>query len=380
MIRLCCDDYAWPSVSHRTALSIIADLGFSGVDLGVFGDATHVTVPSVVADPVGRAAAVKGDADAVGLAVSDVFLTASLDLGRVTPTSRAPGDQEQLHEVFAAMVAFATEAAAPGITLLPGVVDDGRTVTDAIAAAADGLAPLVAMGAAAGLGVSVEPHVGSCIETPEATAQLLARCDGLTITLDPSHYVYAGWTVPSMLPLLARTRHVQIRPAADGLMQVRAADNGFDLPLLVGSLVAAGYDGWIASEYVWMEKWRCNEVDNTGESGRLREILAGTARRRGGRGLRWATGSASGSSGPGSGPRSRTSRRCWLAATRWSWWGSAARGTPNCGPSPTSSVSRWRARTTATCSPQASICAWSRVRWRSITSTRSPRSKPAPMC
>jgi sugar phosphate isomerase/epimerase len=274
VIRLSCDDYAWPSVSHRTALSIIADLGFAGVDIGVFGDVTHVTVPSVVADPVGRAAAVRADTEAAGLAVADVFLTSSLELGRVTPTSRVPGDQEQLREIFAAMVTFATELDAPGITLLPGVIDDGCEPDDAIAAAADGLAPLVAMGAAAGLGVSVEPHVGSCIESPEATARLLERCDGLTVTLDPSHYVYSGWTVPSMLPLVGRTRHVQIRPAAEGLMQVKVADNGFDLPGLVAGLVAVGYDGWIASEFVWMEKWRCDEVDNTGESGRLRTVLA----------------------------------------------------------------------------------------------------------
>ena len=47
-IRLSCADYGWPSVSHRTALAIVGDLGFAGVDIGVFGDATHVTVPSVV--------------------------------------------------------------------------------------------------------------------------------------------------------------------------------------------------------------------------------------------------------------------------------------------------------------------------------------------
>jgi sugar phosphate isomerase/epimerase len=274
MIRLCCADYGWPSVTHRTALSIIADLGFAGVDIGVFGDATHVTVPSVVADPRARAADVRRDTDAAGLVVSDVFLTASLDLGRITPTSAVPGDQSELREIFAASVTFAAELGAPGITLLPGVVDEGRTVTEAIAAAAEGLAPLVDMGAAAGLGVSVEPHFGSCIEDPETTAELLERCEGLTITLDPSHFVYAGWPVTSMLPLLGRTRHVQIRPGAEGVMQAKVRDNGFDLPLLVAGLVDIGYDGWLASEYVWMEKWRCDEVDNTGESGRLRVLLA----------------------------------------------------------------------------------------------------------
>lgn len=282
MIRLSCADYAWPTLRHPTVLGVISDLGFAGVDIGVFGDATHVTVPSVRADPLGRAAIVKADAAAAGLEIADVFLTSSLELARVTPTSREGDDQAELQSIFEAMVAFAVALDAPGITLLPGIVADGQSVTDAIGWSAAGLAPLVAMGAEAGLGVSVEPHFGSCIESPDATAELLDRCDGLTITLDPSHFAFQAWPVPTMLQLLPRTRHVQIRPAADGVMQAKVADNGFDLPLLVSGLVSQGYQGWIASEYVWMSKWRCDEVDNTGESGRLRlvleELLSGAGR------------------------------------------------------------------------------------------------------
>lgn len=273
-VRLSCADYGWPSVSHRTALAIIADLGFAGVDIGVFADATHVTVDTVVADPDVAATAVAERVAPFGLAVADVFLTADLDLARVSPTSCVPGDQARLAAVFDAMLAFAAVLDAPGVTLLPGIVADGQSADAAIGAAAEGLAPLVAAGASRGLGVSVEPHFGSVIESPAATALLLERCPGLTITLDPSHYVYSGWTVADMQPLLDRTRHVQIRPAADGRMQLKVADNGFDLAGLLGALRASGYDGWLASEYVWMEKWRCDEVDNTGESGRLRAVLA----------------------------------------------------------------------------------------------------------
>jgi sugar phosphate isomerase/epimerase len=273
MIRLSCADYGWPSVRLPTALAVISDLGFNGVDIGVFGDVTHVTVRSVTDDPAARAATVAADARGVGLDVADVFLTASLDLARVTPTSRYGDDQEELRRIFRAMVEFALALDAPGVTLLPGVVARGQSVSEAIRLAAEGLAPLVAMGAEAGRSVSIEPHVGSCIESPGATGDLLARCDGLTVTLDASHFAYQGWPVETMLDLLPRTRHVQIRPAGTGVMQAKVRDNGLDLGLLVRSLVASGYSSWIASEYVWMEKWVCDEVDNTGESGLLRELL-----------------------------------------------------------------------------------------------------------
>lgn len=272
-IRLSCADYTWPVLGHRTALAVIADLGFAGVDIGVFGDATHVTVPSVVADPARRAAAVRRDVEEAGLQVADVFLTSSLELGRVTPTSRAGDDVAELRSIFRATVEFAAALDSPGVTLLPGVVAEGQTVADAIALAAEGLAPLVEIGREHGLAVSVEPHFGSCIETPEATAELLDSCPGLTVTLDPSHFIYLGCSTERMTALASGTRHVQIRPGGPGVMQCKVPDNEIDLRLLLQSLHAAGYSGWIASEYVWMEKWGCDEVDNTAESKRLGELL-----------------------------------------------------------------------------------------------------------
>ncbi|MDO9173684.1 MAG: TIM barrel protein, partial [Actinomycetota bacterium] len=179
-ISLSCADYTWPVLGHRTVLAVIADLGFTGVDIGVFGDATHVTVPSVVADPRRRAAEVRRDVETAGLQVADVFLTSSLELGRVTPTSRAGDDVAELRSIFRATAEFAAALDAPGVTLLPGVVAEGQTVAEAITLAAEGLAPLVEIGEELGLAVSVEPHFGSCIETPEATAALLDSCPGLT--------------------------------------------------------------------------------------------------------------------------------------------------------------------------------------------------------
>ncbi len=273
-VRLSCNDYAWPVVSHRTALSIIRDLGFVGVDIGLFADATHVTLSSVLPDPARRADEVTAEVAAAGLQVADVFLTSSLELGRLTPTSRVHGDQAELRRIFAATVDFAARMGAPGVTLLPGVIGEGQSTGEAIAAAAEGLTPLVELGASRGLAVSIEPHFGSCVETPEATVELLDCCPGLTITLDPSHYAYVGCSTEQMTLVADRTRHVQVRPAGPGVMQCKVKDNQVDLPLLLRALGRHGYSGWIASEFVWMEKWRCDEVDNTGESKLLGELLA----------------------------------------------------------------------------------------------------------
>jgi sugar phosphate isomerase/epimerase len=272
-VDLSCNDYAWPMLSHEVVLAIIADLGFAAVDIGLFAEATHVTVSSVRAGPQARAEKVRGAVEARGLGVADVFLTASGDISRLTPTSRHGDDESQLRELFGAVLDFAEGLDAPGVTLLPGVVEEGVSVGGAIELAAEGLAPLVEMGAKRGFAVSVEPHVGSCIETPEAAAELMERCPGLAVTLDPGHFAFLGAQVDSMLALSEWVRHVQLRPGGPGVMQCKVPDNQIDFPSLVTGLLARGYRGYLASEFVWMAKWGCDETDNTSETARLASLL-----------------------------------------------------------------------------------------------------------
>lgn len=272
-IQLSCNDYAWPTLSHGVVMAIIADLGFDAIDVALFADATHVTLSSVREDPRRRAESVRRSAEGHGLAVADVFLTASMDLARLSPTSRSAGDQAELQEIFAATVEFAAATGAPGITLLPGVVADNQSLQMAIELAAAGLAPLVAMGSERGLAVSVEPHVGSCIETPDATRELMEVCPRLTVTLDPGHFAFLGAGVDSMLKLADRIRHVQLRPGGHGVMQSKLPENQIDFRGLVTGLVEAGYSGYLASEFVWMEKWGCDATDNVAESARLGRLL-----------------------------------------------------------------------------------------------------------
>jgi sugar phosphate isomerase/epimerase len=273
VIRLSCSDYTWPYIGHDAAMTVVADLGFSGIDIGVFHEASHVALSSIRGKAHRRAEEIRSAADGHGLTIADVFLTADPDLSRLSPTSRSGEDQRELRKLFQDILEFAEHAGSGGVTLLPGVIDPGVSPQEAIERSAETLAEFVAEGAHRGLGVSVEPHVGSCIESPEATRLLLDECPGLMLTLDPSHYAYQGWTVPAILGLIDRTRHVQIRPARTGVMQATVAEDDVDLELFVSTLMASGYDGWVATEYVWMEKWDCNRVDNTSETFLLRQKL-----------------------------------------------------------------------------------------------------------
>src|SRR5262245_25709671 len=119
MIRMSAADYSWPVLSHATVMSVVADLGFDGIDLGLFGDTSHVTVTEVVQDPAGTAERVARLARSRGLEVADVFLIAdAVDGARLSPTS-GPDDQVRLRRIYPVVAEFAAGCGANGLTVIP---------------------------------------------------------------------------------------------------------------------------------------------------------------------------------------------------------------------------------------------------------------------
>ena len=49
-------------------------------------------------------------------------------------------------------------------------------------------------------------------------------------------------------------------------MQAISYEGTIDIQRLVRRLVAQDYRGFIATEYVWMQKWACDRVDNLCET------------------------------------------------------------------------------------------------------------------
>lgn len=272
-MQLSAADYGWPALGHDAVFTVVSDLGFQGVDIGVFGDATHITMNAVADRPEETAQVVGDRAARHHLTVADVFITPSLDLNRLSPTAADPEEQEAGINLLKACCRFARDLGVSGITMLPGNPRLGDTPDDALTAAAEGLRPRVDVASQYELELSVEPHTGSCIATPEATASLLEAVPGLRITLDPAHFVYQGFQFDSWQHLIDASRHIQLRPSRAGVMQARVPDDDLGLPRVVRACESRGYSGWLASEFVWIETWDCDRVDNTSESARLRALV-----------------------------------------------------------------------------------------------------------
>jgi len=279
-MRLACADDSFRLLRpHRAVLQLIAALGVEGVDLFLCGNRSIVRPEDVRDDIPGAARRIAADVRAAGLVVSDVFVIPWTDLEAMAPNHPDPEQRKASRDLFGDMLELAERLESPGITILPGIHWPGERWEASLARASEELAWRAEQAGAEGLRFSVEPHVGSVVPTPEQAKRLVEETPGLELTLDYSHFVRQGMPEEEVDVLAPHARHVHVRGAAQGRIQTSVADNTTDFERMLDVLRGAGYDGYLALEYVWLQWERCDECDNLAETiilrDRLRAALAG---------------------------------------------------------------------------------------------------------
>ncbi|WP_131737394.1 sugar phosphate isomerase/epimerase family protein [Actinomadura roseirufa] len=276
-MKLACSDYTFPLLGHEEACALIASLGFAGVNVGVWGSGTRLRAEEVAADPGARGREVAERLARHGLVAADVFLMADPDFSVLAVNHPGSQERERSRERFKQWVEFAGAAGADGLTILPGLDFEGVAHEDSLARAAEELAVRVQAAREAGLEVSVEPHVGSIVASPGDTRRLVELCPGLGLTLDHSHFVMQGYAVPELDPVFGRVRRLHARGARPERLQVGMKENEIDYEHVVGGLADAGFDGFLITEYLWIDQARCDECDTLSETILMRDRLTAAA-------------------------------------------------------------------------------------------------------
>lgn len=274
-MKLSCADFTFPLLPHEDALSLIQMLGIDGLDLGVFAGRSHLQPCDIVGNPAQAAAEFTTRLDDSGLLLSDVFLQTGEHPGDKAANCPDPAVRAAAREVFLRVLEFASEAGAVHMTGLPGVSFDGVADSDGLKLAAEEARWRVDEAGKAGIVYSVEPHVGSIAPTPQAAADLVQMAEGLTLTLDYGHFIYAGFSNEDIHPLLSSASHFHARGGAPKKLQVPMAENTIAFPEILRRF--DGYQGWICLEYVWVDWEGCNRTDNVSETILLRDLLLGAS-------------------------------------------------------------------------------------------------------
>jgi sugar phosphate isomerase/epimerase len=253
---------------HANRIAMTKLLGFEAVDVGLFvEERTQVaTIADALVDEV-RAALELHE-----LRCTDLFFIAGGSFQEASPNKPTSSEREFARRQFEGAAAIAFGVGAPGITILPGVVwsPDSELGWEVCI---EELAWRVARASEFGIEVGVEPHIGSVVPTPELVRALVAAVPGLRVTLDISHFDVQDISPDRGLTLVPHTRHVHVRAAMPGAIQVRWDQNQSDVRGVVDALTASGYEAAYCVEYVPMPKWRCDEVDVVSETIRTRAAL-----------------------------------------------------------------------------------------------------------
>ena len=278
-IRLACGDYSFPLLEHDLALDLIAGMGFSGVDLALMGNRSHLRPENARGDLPAVAADITRRVRSRGLEVSDVFVIPWTDFQRFAPNHPDADEKRASRELFMDMFELARLLKAPGITMLPGVDFESLGHEASLQTAAAELQWRARQLKDAGMRFSVECHIGSVAASPSDVLQLLQMAPDLQLTLDYTHFIAPGFTQAEIDPLLPRAGHLQVRGARPGRGQCGLRDNVIDYEAIVDRLVDSGYHGFVSVEYVWIDWEHMNECDNVSETimmrDRLRARLAG---------------------------------------------------------------------------------------------------------
>jgi sugar phosphate isomerase/epimerase len=278
-VQLSCGDHSFPVLPHEQTVELVKMLGFEAFDLAVMGNRSHVRPEVIREDIPGWAGRLEERIRGRGLEIADVFCIPWTDFAVMAPNSPDDAERERGAALFQDMLELTVRLGAPGLTMVPGIDFPHESHDESLARAAKELGRRALAARSAGVRFSVEPHVGSVCGTPADVARLVELAPELELTLDYTHYVSQGFAEAELEPLLPRARHFHARGGAAGRVQCALKDSTIDYGRAVAELLATGYDGVLAVEYVWIDWERCNECDNVSETiilrDRLRAAVAG---------------------------------------------------------------------------------------------------------
>ena len=274
-MKLACADFSWPGLSHGLALDIIGELGCEGVLLGLIGDYSPIHVATVREDIPFWSGRLVERIEAHGLQLADVFPIASMDLNELAVNHPDASERERSGVFYGEMLDFAARTPADGLTILPGMPFPEEEWATSFDRACSELRWRVEEARRRGLRLSVEPHHGSVVETPETAAQLVDAVPGLELALDYGHFTEQGIPDERVEPLLERTRLMHLRPCREGFVQTRMQDNTIDFDRIVNRLDELGFDGWLAIEFVHDARPGAQDCDVIQEARLLAERVRG---------------------------------------------------------------------------------------------------------
>jgi sugar phosphate isomerase/epimerase len=269
-MKLSVTSWSFPHLTLDEVGGIAKTLGLDAIDVGYFY-ASALDKAKLLAEPEAYGAEVKA-----GVPVEVANLYHLFGNGLLDRNLALPADPQNLSDLRSA-VKFSRAVGAASVFVLPGMINPRQSRAHALAASAEALKPMVAVGKEASVDVLIEPHAHGFLESVDMTLDLINRVPGLKLALDPAHFLALGYRQDEIELLAPHAGHVHLRQAKQGELQCKLEDGTCNFPAFFGALRDAGYDGWLAIEYVHQAYMNTLFDDVLSETVKMRDAFRGWA-------------------------------------------------------------------------------------------------------
>lgn len=241
-VRLSVTSWSFPSCTLAEVAGIAKTLGFQAIDVGLFYRSA-LDRGEILADP----AAVAERLRALGIPIANYYHLFGDSHGD-SDLSR-PGTLDANLRELEKVLRFADQADINSVFILPGVIQPGQSRETAAKVSAESLKAMAELARGFRAKLCTEPHVHSWAESPTLVRRLVEQT-GIGLALDYAHFACLGYRQEEIDALAPHAVHVHLRQARMGALQAKFAEGTLNFPAMFGTLRDAGYDGWLAVEYV----------------------------------------------------------------------------------------------------------------------------------
>lgn len=265
-VKLSVTSWSFPACTLQEAWDITSALGIGHIDLGLLYKA-GLDRAEILADPQAAAARIAS----MGIRAANLYWFFG-----ATHFEREISDPDNHARNFAdfeKVTDFAAALNIPTIFVLPGVARPGHSIPDLLGYSAQALNHMNEMCRTRGIQLTVEPHVGGLLGSPDMCLDLLGRVEGLKLCLDYAHFSCMGFPQNQIDPLAAHAGHIHLRQARPGALQAKMDEGTLDFVAMVECLRASDYDGFLSIEYVYQNYMNTIFDDVLTETIRMRDLM-----------------------------------------------------------------------------------------------------------
>jgi sugar phosphate isomerase/epimerase len=265
-MKLSATSWSFPYCTLKEITGILKALSIDAVDVGFFY-AANIGKEKLLASPKKLANELKKH----NITYSNLYYLFGNTLAERNLASSKY--QKENLEDFKQAVNFCKAAGIPSVMLLPGVINKGQGRKEALAQTAKNLNTLMPIAKAAGVTLTIEPHVHSYLESPSLVLELLERVPNLKLTLDYAHLVCLGYRQEEIDALAPYAAHVHLRQARPGVLQAKLDEGTINFPALIATLKDCGYEGYLSLEYVHQSYMNTLYDDVLSETVKMRDLV-----------------------------------------------------------------------------------------------------------